>query len=201
MPLPDDVQLEAFGFWRALREQRGLYVARERLRMMKNVSQRQGHEDRPKTRPDSCETCERRRHEANVQRGWIREGLNYKTREPRERKGTGTHIDVSFYVPNQDEVAGAGVADVCVDGDRASGVALDGVGGLWGGDGITGDGAGDETAGRVDVGDETGGGGGGPEHFGTKQRGERVRVACLKLGEDNLGRDSQPLGVLIPLLI
>ena len=31
MPLPDDVQLEPFGLWRTLREQRGLYVACQRL--------------------------------------------------------------------------------------------------------------------------------------------------------------------------
>ena len=53
MPLPDDVQLESFGFWRTLREQGGLYVARQRLYTTEKERQVNVRITRPelKTRP------------------------------------------------------------------------------------------------------------------------------------------------------
>jgi len=97
MPLPDDVQLESLGFWRTMREHRGLYVARQR-------------------------------------------------------------VDISFYVPNEDEVTRTGVADVGVDGDRTPRVSLHKVGELLGGEGgVTRDGAVCKTPDPLD---ETNSGGG-----------------------------------------
>ena len=59
------------------------------------------------------------------------------------RKGK-TDVDVSLDVSDEDEVAGASVADVGVDGDRASRVSLDRVwqpGGVGAGDGGVGEAA------------------------------------------------------------
>ena len=50
MPLPDDIQLESLGFWGTMREQRGFYVACQRLCSVEKRSQRQDHED-AQTRP------------------------------------------------------------------------------------------------------------------------------------------------------
>ena len=73
-----------------------------------------------------------------------------KFSDSKHARGTkgGTYVDIALDVPDEDEVAGACVADVGVDGDRASGVALDEVGG-----GV------EEAAGTVDAAD------GGPKHI------------------------------------
>ena len=49
-------------------------------------------------------------------------------RGKREKRGTSTYVDVPLNVPNQDEVTRTGVADVGVNGDRASRVSLNKVG-------------------------------------------------------------------------
>jgi len=54
--------------------------------------------------------------------------LQKRARVTGRKRGTGTYVDVPFYVPNQDEVTRPGVADVGVDGDRAPRVSLDKVG-------------------------------------------------------------------------
>ena len=98
-----------------------------------------------------------------------------------------------MHVPDEDEVAGAGVADVGVDGDRAPRVSLDRIERLRS---IADDGAASECAG---VAYETDGGGGRPKHVrlllkvagdqGGGSRGFEMgargckggAVACLKL--------------------
>ena len=51
-----------------------------------------------------------------------------KTREFDGTEKGKTYVDVSFNVSDEDEVAAASVADIGVDGDRASRVSLDEVG-------------------------------------------------------------------------
>ena len=97
-----------------------------------------------------------------------------------------TYVDVALHVPDEDEVAGSGVANVGVDGDRAPRVSLDRIERLRT---ISGDGAASECAGVVY---ETDGGGGRPKHVrlllkvaGDQGGGSRGckggAVACLKL--------------------
>jgi len=86
--------------------------------------------------------------------------LHQKCRGRWKKWGAGTHIDISFDVSNEDEVARPSVADVGVYGDGAPRVALDGVGRLRGG--VAGSRAVSKASGTVG---ETGRGGEWPKHF------------------------------------
>ena len=56
-------------------------------------------------------------------------------REKNDEVKQDAHVCVSFDVADESEVAGTGVADVCVDGDGAACVSGDMIRKLWAGDG------------------------------------------------------------------
>lgn len=124
-----------------------------------------------------CETCKGIRQvgvdERSEQRVLCSRRLFSVTKTGKvDGKGdVGTYIDVAFYVPDEDEVATTGVADVGVNGDGTPRVSLNGIRQLRG---VTSDEAVSECSGAVD---ETGGGRGWPKHFlcGTKIKEMRGR--------------------------
>jgi len=85
--------------------------------MEKGASERQDHEDGHKTRPAFIRNTQGKPMGNGGCFPRVSIAKNARGGGFRGKRETGTYVDVPFHVPNQDEVTGAGVADVGVNGD------------------------------------------------------------------------------------